>query len=258
MAPEVYRATARAKKTTQGRPRQSAQQSQRPVKKTLSPEERRRREEARRQALRRQKEEAARQRRIRRQRRKRLFRLCFMVSLVLVAIYWAVVAVSIITRPDGSQDALPLLLFEQGERKAMEEFEPEKICIGDTKYLPVTFLEKFIAISQFGDETTRSFLICDNGEFATFYLGNEEIIINGEHCSMNAPALLKEGELYLPVEFFAEKLTCFELGENNATYGADVLTFLKDQDPAFVLHTCTPETLVDYATVPVAPTVPAV
>ena len=155
------------------------------------------------------------------------------------------------------EDALPLLIFEQGERKEKDEFQPEEICIGDTKYLPVSFLEDYLAISQFGDHKTRSFLICANGEFATFYLNNEEVIINGEHCAMKAPALMKDGELLLPIDFYAEKMSCFELGKNNATYGADVLTFLKDQPATFSLNTCTPDAPVDYATVPVAPTVPA-
>lgn len=257
MAPEVYRAAKQAKKPNQGQVRRPAAQGKQPAQKTLTLEERRRRERARREAIRRQKEEAARQRRIRKARRQRLFRLSFIGGLILVILYWSVVAALIINRADGSEDALPLLIFEQGERKEKDEFQPEEICIGETKYLPVSFLEDYLAISQFGDHKTRSFLICANGEFATFYLNNEEVIINGEHCAMKAPALMKDGELLLPIDFYAEKMSCFELGKNNATYGADVLTFLKDQPATFSLNTCTPDAPVDYATVPVAPTVPA-
>ena len=167
-------------------------------------------------------------------RRKRLFRLCFVVSLVFVALYWVVVAVSIINRPDGSKDALPLLLYTQGERKEDSRKEPEETCIGGVKYLPISFLEKYMAISQFGDDHTRSFLICSNNQYATFYLGTEEVIVNGEHVSIKAPAILKNDELYLPLDFYADKMNCFELGLNNPTYGADVLTYSKEIDPAYV------------------------
>lgn len=262
MAPERYRATSsRPPQRPQGQTRRPADgqnqpnrtRSQGPARRELSPAEQHR-DRARKEALRRRKEELARQRRIRRERRKRLFKLCFTVSLVFVVLYWIFVGVSIANRPDGSEDALSLLLFRQGERKPVKEYEPEEVCIGETKYLPVSFLEDFFAISQFGDHKTRSFLLCSDGEFATFYLDTEEVIVNGERTSMRAPAKLINGELHLPVEFFAEKMSCFELGKNNATYGADVLTYLDDQETSFVFKSCTAEAPVDYNTVPVLPT----
>ncbi len=246
MAPERYRATQKPKSSTK-----------KPSQKTLSPEEKRRRARLKREEIIRRKKEILQQKRLRRERRKRLFILSFWVAVILVALYWTVVAISITNRPDGSKNALPLLLFEQGKREEKEEYLPEEICIGSTKYLPVTFLNDFFAISEFGDQKTRSFLICSNGEFATFYLNNEEIVINGERVSMQAPALMKDGKLFLPIDFYAEKMSCFELGKNNTTYGADVLTFLNDREPTFTFHSCPLETPVDYATVPIAPTVPA-
>ena len=261
MATERYRASGgRVSQKPQGQTRRSGTQpntpphgqAKRPVRRELSPAEKHR-AEAKREEIRRRKAEIARKKRIRRERKKRLFKLSFIVSLVFVLLYWTFVGVSIATRPDGSEDALSLLIFRQGERKAMKEYEPEKVCIGDTKYLPVSFLKEFFAISEFGDHKTRSFLICSDGEYATFYLNNEEAIVNGEHISLRAPARMIDGELHLPIEFFAEKMECFELGKNNSTYGADVLTFLTDQDPSFVFHPCPGENTVDYKTVPVAP-----
>jgi len=270
MAPEVYRAKSKTQKSgsarktsapSGGNSRRTGQtpgrSDGRSGRKPLTLEEKRRRQRKQREELRRRQEERARRKQIQKQRRKRLFTLCFWVAVVLVILYWSVVALLIVNRPDGSEDALPLLLFEQGERKAKKEYKPEEVCIGGTKYLPVTFLEDFIAISQFGDQKTRSFLICSSGEFATFYVNNEEVIVNGERVSMRAPALMIDEKLYLPLDFYAEKMTCFELGKNNATYGADVLTFLKDREPSFVFHPVTADLPVDYATVPVAPTLPS-
>lgn len=188
--------------------------------------------------------------------RRRLFTLCFVISLVLVALYWGVVAILIATRSDGNEDALPLLVFTQGERKEDKRFEPEEACINGVKYLPITFLEKYMAITQFGDDKTRSFQLCETGEYATFYLGTEEAIINGQHVSIKAPAILKDKDLYLPLDFFEDKMNCFELGLNNSTYGADVLTFNKDVKPSFLFRSMPTSDPVLYDPVYAAPPTP--
>lgn len=258
MATEKYRATP--KKAQQSRNAaqngQRVRQNPKQTRPALSPEERRAREKKRREALRQEKEERARLLRLRRQRRARLFRLCLSVSLVLVVFYWAWVAISITTRSDGSEDALPLMIFTEGERKEDKTFSPEEVCVGEVKYLPLTELENYMAISQFGDHETRSFLICSSGEYATFYLGTTEAIINGIHVSLKEPVFLKEDVLYLPVDFFADKMNCFTYSASVAAYGADVLTYL-DTEPGFLFSSCPAGESVSYATVPVAPTVPA-
>ena len=252
MPTERYRASAQ-RPASQG---QTRRPSNPPRKKVLSPEEKSRRQ-ARMEAMRRQKEEKLRQEKLRKMRQKRLFRLAFIVSLVFVMLYWGFVAISIINRPDGSEDALPLFLFTEGKRKADQKYTVEEVCIGETKYLPVTFLEKYVAITQFGDHKTRSFQLCATGEFATFYLNTEEGVINGEHFAIKSPSFLKDDVLYLPVDFFVDKMNCFQFGKNNPTYGADVLTFLPDVEPAFIY---TPITGIDpipydpaYKQVPVTP-----
>lgn len=212
-----------------------------PQRRPLSPEEQSRRQ-ARLEAMRRQKEAKLRQAKLRKLRRKRLFRLSFIVSLVFVMLYWGFVAISIINRPDGTKDALPLHLFTEGKRKADHKYPVEEVCVGETKYLPVTFLEKYMAISQFGDHKTRSFLLCATGEYATFYLNTEEGVINGEHFAIKSPSFMKDDVLYLPVDFFIDKMNCFQFSKNNPTYGADVLTFLPEVEPAFVY---TPVTAIE-------------
>lgn len=251
MAQERYRASSTKQSV---RPGQA--QGARPAQKPLSPEEKKRRMQ-RREELRRQKEAAARRAAQRKVHRKRLFRLCFVVSLVFFALYWVYVAISISYRDTGSEDALPLLIFTEGERKEDSRKEPEEICIGSTKYLPITFLEEYMAISQFGDNATRSFLICSNGQYATFYLGTEEAIINGQHVSLRAPSLLKDDVLHLPVEFFGEAMNCFEFEANVNTYGADVLSFKEEEKPSFYFRSCPTDNPIPfdpkYITVPTEP-----
>ncbi len=202
-------------------------------KRPLSPEEKQRRQ-AKMEAMRRQKEERIRRENLRKERRKTLFRISFYVAIVFVVFYWIFVTFSIINRPNGNEDALPLYVFTEGKRKQDKIYPADEICVNGVKYLPVTFLEKYVAISQFGDHKTRSFLLCSSGEFATFYLNTEEGVINGEHFAIQSPSFLRDDVLYLPVDFYVEKMNCFQFGKNNPTYSADVLTFLKDVEPSFV------------------------
>lgn len=249
---ERYRTATRTKAAPTGRAGAARKPSSRP----LTLEEKREKQRRERERARRMREERARIAAARREARKRLFRLCLVVSLVFVVIYWTFVGVSILNRDDSADETLPLLLFTDGERKEDKRFEPESISRGGVSYLPVSFLDQYMAISQFGDHATRSFLLCDGGEYATFYLGSEEAIVNGVRVSLQDPAVMENGQLYLPVSFFAEKMTCFTLTEAVAAYGADVLTFYSDAE-GFRFNLMPVSGSVDYATVPVAPTVPA-
>lgn len=267
MAQERYRATVKSKSNTARKPVTSAKQpvkkSARPLKKGAAPHkkqlssEEKARLAKRREAEKRRKEEALRQRAQRRAARRRLFKLCFTISLVFVVLYWVFVAVSIITRPDGSEDALPTKLFTEGERKEDWTLEKEDVTFGGIKYIPVTELTKYVALSQFGDYTTRSILLPSTGEYATFYIGTPEAIINGTHTALKDPSLLIDDVLYLPMDFF-EKTNFFSYSANVTSYGADVLTHLSlTGTESFVFRSDSPCSTVDFATVPVAPTLPA-
>lgn len=224
-------------------------------KRPLPPEERRRRELAARQA-REEAREAARERRLlRKERRKMLFRLSLIAGLIFTALYWCWVAFNIVTRPDGNENALPLMIFTEGERDEDETMEPEEVSFGGKVYLPVSALEPYMAISQFGDYQTRSFLICDSGEYATFYLGTPLAIINGQKVCLKEKVFLKEDTLYLPIDFYTDKMNCFTFAES-APLAANVLTFRSQVDPAMRFHQesdCPP---VDVNTIPVAPQAP--
>lgn len=215
-------------------------------------EKRRRIAEARRAA----KEEALRQRRLRRARRIRLLKLSFLASLVMVILYWVWVGVSIASRSDGSEDALPLLIFTEGERKEDSSLEIEEVFFRGTYYLPITELEPYMAISQFGDHKTRSFLLCGSEEYATFTLGTPEVEINGVHVSLKADSFVKNNVLYVPMDFFTDKMNCFSFTES-VPLAANVLTFNESVSPSFRFRPSPVMQTVDQATVPVAPVLPA-
>ncbi len=200
--------------------------------------------------------QARRRRRLHRQRRLQLMKVSFLVSLVMVALYWAYVALSIVNRPDGTENALPLMIFTEGEREDDSTLEIGEVFFNGAYYLPVTELEPYMAISQFGDHKTRSFLLCGSEEYATFTLGSPAVEINGVETSLKENSFLLNDVLYIPMDFFTDKMNCFTFTES-APLAAKVLTFNESVTPAFRFHSDSAPARVDPATVPVAPVLPA-
>lgn len=242
MAQERYR-TGRARTAPNQKPNPSAEQRK---KASL-----RKKREA---------EEKAERRRIaaRRKRYKRgLFRISLALALVFVMLYYAYVAIAIITRSDGSSDAMDTLVFQEGKRKEEKNLSAEVTYRKGAYYLPITELEKMITISQFGDHRTRSFMLCESEEYASFVLNSCDVIVNGERVSTKNPAFVENDILYLPMDFITEKMNCFTFSEAVPAYGANVLTFLKTQDAAFSFHATPPENAVSADSIPVlTPTEP--
>ena len=245
--PERYRA-ARGTHSSVGGNRTSPRRA-------LSPEEKRRREirrrkeEARREALAREREK------LRRERRQRLFRLSLVAGVIFTVFYWCFVCISIVNRADGNEEALPLMLFTEGEREADKTIVAEEVHFDGKLYMPVKELEKYMAISQFGDYQTRSFLICESGEYATFYLDSTCAIVNGQRVALKEKAVLVDDQLYLPIDFYQDKMNCFTFTES-APLAANVLTFQGEVTPGMTFRQdeeCAP---VDVATVPAVTTPP--
>lgn len=215
----------------------------------LSPEEKRRREEvlrtlkaeeqARRQA-------AAAQRKTR---RIRLFRLSGIFSVVLVLIYWLAVALMIRGRDDGSENAVPVKIFTEASRKEDKTFKVDDVYFNGTYYLPVTFLKDYTAISEFGDHKTRSFSLAATGEYASFDLGTGNAVVNGQTVSIKAVSFVKNDTLYLPVDFYTDKMSCFEFAYSSAL-SANVLTYLESAGMGFTFHESRESARVDVSTAP--------
>ena len=109
-----------------------AQKNQAPMKKgapapkkrpvPLSPEEKRRRAEA----ARAEKERRAREKAQRKERRRSLFLISLSLSLVFVLLYYVFVAISIATRDDGREDALPVVIYRGTSSKEESRLEAEE------------------------------------------------------------------------------------------------------------------------------------
>ena len=214
---------------------------------SLSPEEMRRREEQRRLAARRRREEKKRLAALRRLRRRQIFRASFALSLVFLCLYWCFVALSITNREKADKNNRELMLITEGERKEDKIIGKEEYVFDGVKYLPVTELSPYFTVSQFGDKKTRSFQLPD-GQWATFYLGTEEGVINFIPVSLSAPSLVVDGDLYLPLDFYASKMNCCVFAEE-AQGDADTLT-VKKIDPGFYFFQMPTSTPVAKGSIP--------
>lgn len=248
MAQEKYRAAVKRQPAAKAAPKAAS-------KPTPSPEQKKALLEKRREEARRLSEQKKKDRLARKSRRKKLFALAFLLSLVFVGIYWGWVAFSIHSLGGVDENALPVLLFTDGKREEDARLEAEEVNFDGEEYLPVTVLENYMSVSVFGDHVTRSFLLSADGQYATFTLNSCNVVINGEKVSMKGESFLKDDVLYLPVDFYTEKMTCFTYTHSSAL-AANVLTFLPENEITFTFQGTPTSPTVDFATVPVVPTLP--
>lgn len=225
-----------------------------PNRPVLSPEARRAKEAARREAIERAREEKLRQKALRRLRRRRLFVLSSVFALVIVAIYYVVLFAGL-GKTQAPKDAYPVQIFRAGEKDALETLSVEETLFNGNTYLPLSVLQRFVTVTQYGDHARRS-LSFSGGDIATFDLGTPNCEINGVRMSLEAPVLLKDEVLYLPVDFFFRRMNCFEY-TYSSPLKANVLTFLPELSPALVPQAMSITPRIDPNTVPAVTAAPA-
>ena len=208
---KVSSPTGTAVKKGKSKPQPKKTLSERALRERRQEEERRRRE--------REKERARRA-----LRRRQLFLLSLIAAVALVVIYWLWVAADIAFRPDGTEDAQPVILFTQGKKEKDKQYSADEVFYRGTHYLPITALEPYFEISQFGDHISRSFQINETGEFATFYINTCNAVINSQKVSLKKEAIVRDGTLYLPLDFFREAMADVIAVEDSAALAAWVVT----------------------------------
>ena len=192
----------------------------------------------------------------RRARRAQVFRTAFLLSLVFALLYGVFVAVSINRRASDDDAALPILVFTEGKKEEDARFSVQEVRFGKTDYLPLSFLKDYFSVTEFGDARTRSFAVCDNGQYATFYLNSTSALVNGQKTDLSAPAFLRDDERYLPVDFFTTQMPGFTF-THSTPLAANVLTIAENMEHRFYLQEATPIAPVDPATRPVPVVAPS-
>lgn len=227
-----------------GRPAPRPTQNRAP----LSLEERQRRAASRREAEERAREERARERSLRRFRRRRLFTLASLLSLVIVVGYYAILMAGL-NRTPAPEDAYPVQIFRAGEKNALKTYTVEETYFNGNVYLPLSALQEFTTVTQYGDHARRS-LAFSGGDIASFDLGTPNCEINGVRVSLTAPVFLKDDVLYLPVDFFFRRMNCFEYTYSSAL-NANVLTYLSEITPALTAREMEKPEPLDESRIPV-------
>lgn len=75
------------------------------------------------------------------------------------------------------------------------------------RYLPVDALSRYGGYIHAGDYNSRTIKFSDSGETAVFAVDSAYCTVNDMTVNMNAPAILVDGELYLPMDFFINYVT---------------------------------------------------
>lgn len=210
-------------------------------RKPLSPEEKKRRAEAAAQ----EKERRAQEKLLRRARRRALFVASLATSLVFVVLYYVFVGVSIATRPDGREDAMPVVIYRGTASKEEARLEVEEVYFKGTYYLPLTVLEPYVTVTEFGDHSTRSFALSGDGGYATFFLNSCDAVICGVRVSLEGESFIKDNVLYLPADFYRDKMNCFTF-EKSTALAAWVFTFREETPPAFRMTAQSPAERIPY------------
>lgn len=69
-------------------------------------------------------------------------------------------------------------------------------------YISISFLEQYGEVIHAGDYAARTIRFTDTGDSAVFSINSSFCTINQVDVNLSAPVLLREGELYLPLEFY--------------------------------------------------------
>ncbi len=245
-------------RNAQPRPQRTARRPETPSqapRRALTPEEREERE--RRLAARRREEEGSfredeEERRLRAQRSRRLlFIVSLVLALVFTAAYWIFAAVSISGRPAVSGEVYPLLVYTEGKQKEDLSYKAEEVVFRGNTCLPLSCPGRYLSLTLSGNASTRTVLL-ENGEEATFYLDTDRAVVNGQNVFLGSNSFLKDGELYIPVDFFTDKMNCFSYSYSSAQKSY-VLTFDPEASPAFTFRDAPASEPVSASTIPAAP-----
>lgn len=92
------------------------------------------------------------------------------------------------------------------------------ITNNSTPYISISFLERYGEIIHSGDYSARTIHFTDTGDSATFVVNSSFCTINGVDINLNNPVLLRDGELYLPLDFYQTYVTGINVTVNGEKY----------------------------------------
>lgn len=83
-----------------------------------------------------------------------------------------------------------------------------------TPYLSISFLEHYGEVIHAGDYAARTIRFTESGDSAVFSINSSFCTINDVDVNLGSPVLLREGELYLPLDFYRIYITGIQMEGN--------------------------------------------
>ncbi len=125
------------------------------------------------------------------------------------------------------------VVIDKGEDQT-ETLKNNELYVGEDFYLPISAISKLTEIKVTGDKENLSFILECNGEYAKFRINTLEADINSNPVELSNVSLMRDGELYLPFEFFKSHMLGFTISidEESNTYN---VSLDPDTQPQFIL-----------------------
>lgn len=141
---------------------------------------------------------------------------------------------------------LSLLIFSLSLKSCSKSEKKHDVSVSDIKldkkdlyfdnefYIPISAINQLTELKLTGGKEEISFILECNSEYAKFKIDSTDAIVNGNAVELSNKALLIDGELYLPFDFFKKHMTglTIELDEKENTYN---ISLSEGKTPEFIL-----------------------
>lgn len=160
-----------------------------------------------------------------------LFVLLYAVMMVCIC---AIVLISLHTKsPTRKNETYSLKVITDTEEKNVE-YKSDELYFDKEFYIPLSAIEKLCPVTSIGHDDTIGFIFKNNGENAKFVKNTAKGYVNGNEIDLSGNVIYKDGELYLPPDFFTTHIVGFnlEINDKEKTY---TLSKIDGVDPSFLL-----------------------
>lgn len=175
-------------------------------------------------------------RRIRERRRRRQVAKRFVVLTIILYVFLLLAFLfifSISLKSCSKDEPKHDIIIENGDSDT-ETLNKNELYYDEKFYLPLSAIGKLTEIKVTGDKDKLSFIFECNDEYAKFVINTTEAEVNSNPIELSHKALMIDGELYLPFDFFTEHMMGFTLtiDDKNNTY---TITADSTTEPQFIL-----------------------
>ncbi len=134
-------------------------------------------------------------------------------AMMLVLFFGIFISIWTTKRWDNTVVTSHISVAEKAESKNLNVLTENSVS-----YISVSFLENYGEVIHAGDYAVRTIRFPASGDCATFAINSSFCAINDVSINLGHPVLLREGELYLPLDFFRIYVTGITVDRNIDQY----------------------------------------